>query len=59
MTVLAWILRGQKRVFMERKSFMERLAGFIVERRYLFMIIFAALCIMSIFTSAGVKVNGI
>ena len=57
MTVLAWILRGQKRVFMERKSFMERLAGFIVERRYLFMIIFAALCIMSIFTSAGVKVN--
>ncbi len=42
---------------MQRKSFMERLAGFIVDKRYLFLVLFAALCIMSIFTSAGVRVN--
>ena len=36
---------------------MERLAGFIVDKRYLFMVLFAVLCIMSIFTSAGVRVN--
>ena len=42
---------------MQRKTFMERLAEFIVDKRYLFMVIFAALCIMSIFTSAGVRVN--
>ena len=40
-----------------QKSFMERLAGFIVDKRYLFILIFAGLCIMSIFTSNSVRVD--
>ena len=40
-----------------QKSFMERLAGFIVDKRYLFILIFVGLCIMSIFTSNSVRVD--
>lgn len=40
-----------------QKTFMERLAGFIVEKRYLFILIFIGLCIMSIFTSNSVRVD--
>ena len=40
-----------------KKSFMERVAAFIVDRRYLFVVLFVALCIFSIFTSNGVDVN--
>ena len=40
-----------------KKPFMERVAAFIVDRRYLFVVLFVALCIFSIFTSNGVDVN--
>ena len=40
-----------------QKTFMERLAGFIVDKRYLFILIFFGLCIMSIFTSNSVRVD--
>ena len=40
-----------------QKTFMERLAGFIVDKRYLFILIFIGLCIMSIFTSNSVRVD--
>ncbi len=40
-----------------QKSFMERVSGFIVEKRFLFILIFLALCIMSIFTSNSVHVD--
>lgn len=46
----------QERLYM-KKSFMERVAAFIVDRRYLFVVLFVALCIFSIFTSNGVDVN--
>ena len=40
-----------------QKTFMERVAGFIVDKRYLFIILFVGLCIMSIFTSNSVRVD--
>ena len=40
-----------------QKTFMERVASFIVDKRYLFILIFAGLCIMSIFTSNSVRVD--
>ena len=40
-----------------KKPFMERVSAFIVDRRYLFVVLFVALCIFSIFTSNGVDVN--
>ena len=40
-----------------QKSFMERVAGFIVGKRFLFILIFLALCIMAIFTSDSVHVD--
>ena len=40
-----------------QKTFMERVAGFIVDKRYLFILIFIGLCIMSIFTSNSVRVD--
>ena len=40
-----------------QKSFMERVAGFIVDKRYLFVLIFVGLCIISIFTSNSVRVD--
>ena len=40
----------QERLYM-KKPFMERVAAFIVDRRYLFVVLFVALCIFSIFTS--------
>lgn len=40
-----------------KKPFMERVAAFIVDRRYLLVVLFVALCIFSIFTSNGVDVN--
>lgn len=46
----------QERLYM-KKPFMERVAAFIVDRRYLFVVLFVALCIFSIFTSNGVDVN--
>ena len=46
----------QERLYM-KKPFMERVAAFIVDRRYLLVVLFVALCIFSIFTSNGVDVN--
>ena len=40
-----------------QKTFMERVASFIVDKRYLFLLIFVGLCIMSIFTSNSVRVD--
>lgn len=40
-----------------QKTFMERVASFIVDKRYLFILIFIGLCIMSIFTSNSVRVD--
>lgn len=40
-----------------QKRFMERIAGFIVDKRYLFILFFVGLCIMSIFTSNSVRVD--
>ena len=40
-----------------QKSFMERVASFIVDKRFLFILIFIGLCIMSIFTSNSVRVD--
>ena len=40
-----------------QKSFMERVAGFIIDKRYLFLLIFIGLCVMSIFTSGSVRVD--
>lgn len=40
-----------------KKPFMERMATLIVDRRYLIIILFAAMCVFSIFTSNGVDVN--
>lgn len=46
----------QERLYM-KKPFMERVATLIVDRRYLLVVLFLALCIFSIFTSNGVDVN--
>ena len=40
-----------------QKTFMERVSSFIVDKRYLFILIFIGLCIMSIFTSNSVRVD--
>lgn len=40
-----------------QKSFMERVAGFIVDKRYLFILIFIGLIVMSVFTSNSVRVD--
>ena len=40
-----------------KKTFMERVASFIVDRRYLFIVLFIALCIFSIFTANSVHVD--
>ena len=40
-----------------QKRFMERISTFIVEKRFLFILIFIGLCIMSIFTSNSVRVD--
>ena len=40
-----------------QKTFMERVSSFIVDKRYLLILIFIGLCIMSIFTSNSVRVD--
>ena len=40
-----------------KKTFMERVASFIVDRRYLFIVLFIAMCIFSIFTANSVHVD--
>ena len=50
------MILSEERIAMH-KSFMERIAGFIVDKRFLFLLIFAGLCILSIFTSNSVRVD--
>ncbi|MBQ9044535.1 MAG: MMPL family transporter [Oscillospiraceae bacterium] len=40
-----------------KNTFMERVASFIVDRRYLFIVLFIAMCIFSIFTANSVHVD--
>lgn len=40
-----------------QKSFMERVSEFIVEKRFLFILIFIGMCVLSIFTSNSVRVD--
>ena len=40
-----------------KKSFMERLAAFIVDKRRLFVVLFAVACVLSIFSASKTDVN--
>ena len=40
-----------------KKSFMERLATFIVDKRRLFVVLFAVACVLSIFSASKTDVN--
>ena len=40
-----------------KNTFMDRVASFIVDRRYLFIVLFIAMCIFSIFTANSVHVD--
>ena len=40
-----------------KKTFMERVASFIVDRRYLFIVLFIAMSIFAIFTANSVHVD--
>ena len=40
-----------------KKSFMERMAAFIVDKRRLFVVLFAVACVLSIFSVSKTDVN--
>ena len=40
-----------------KKSFMERLAAFIVDKRRLFVVLFAVACVLSVFSVSKTDVN--
>ena len=40
-----------------KKSFMERMAAFIVDKRRLFVVLFAVACVLSIFSASKTDVN--
>ena len=40
-----------------KKSFMERMAAFIVDKRRLFVVLFAVACVLSVFSVSKTDVN--